>query len=121
MLLRTILTAENHKVAGEAINGESGVEMAIKMKPDIICLDILMPDGSGIDVLKQIMERLPKTIVLMVTGTRDATTIKECLANGAQGFVIKPFNAATVIKTVDESIFRASQKKTVPKLDSGSI
>ncbi len=108
-LLRTILSGDGHKVLGEASNGRSGLEQALKLKPDLVCLDILMPDGNGIDVLKQIMKDLPKAIVLMVTGKRDAETVKVCLENGAKGFIIKPFNAGIVLKVVKETALRAAQ------------
>ena len=108
-LLRSILTGDGYQMLGEASNSKSGLEQALKLRPDIICLDILMPDGSGIDVLKQIAKDLPKTVVLMVTGKRDVETVKECLANGAKGFIIKPFNAAIVLKVVRDAVLRAAQ------------
>jgi len=110
-LLRTILNGDGYKIVGEASNGKNGLDQALKLKPDIVCLDILMPDGSGVDVLKQIVKDLPKTIVLMVTGKRDADTVRECLGSGAKGFIIKPFNAAIVLKVVKDAIFRASQEE----------
>jgi len=110
-LLRTILSSDGYKVLGEASNSRNGLEQALKLKPNIVCLDILMPDGSGVEVLKQILKELPKTIVLMVTGKRDADTVKECLASGAKGFIIKPFNAAIVLKVVKEAVLRAAQQE----------
>ncbi len=109
-LLRTILSAEGYIVLGEASNSKHGLEQALKIRPDIICLDILMPDGSGVDVLKQVMSELPKTIVLMVSGKRDMETVKECLGNGAQGFIVKPFNTAIVLKTIKDALLRAGRQ-----------
>jgi two-component system chemotaxis response regulator CheY len=106
-LLRTILSAEGYTVVAEASNSKNGLEQAMKVKPDVICLDILMPDGNGIDLLKQVMQDLPRTIVLMVTGKRDVETVRECLSSGAKGFILKPFNASIVLKTVKEAILRA--------------
>lgn len=113
-LLRTILSSEGYKVMAEASNSKNGLEQALKIKPDIVCLDILMPDGSGIEVLKQVMTELPKTIVLMVTGKRDVDTVKECLGSGAKGFIIKPFNASIVLKTVKEAALRAGHQPPQP-------
>ena len=109
-LLRTILSAEGYRVVAEASNSKNGLEQALKFKPNIIFLDILMPDGSGIDVLKQVTIDLPKTIILMVTGKRDVDTVRECLSNGAKGFILKPFNAGIVLKTVREAILRAGMQ-----------
>lgn len=109
-LLRTILSSAGYKVVAEASNSKNGLEQVLKNKPDIVCLDILMPDGSGIEVLKQVATELPKTIVLMVTGKHDVETVKECLENGAKGFIIKPFNASIVLKTVKDAVLRAGQQ-----------
>lgn len=108
-LLRTILSSNGYKVLGTASNGRQGLEQTLKLKPDVVCLDILMPDASGVDILKEISKELPKTVVLMVTGKRDADTVKECLASGAKGFIIKPFNAAVVLKVIKEAVQRAAQ------------
>ena len=112
-LLRTILSSEGYKVLAEASNSKNGLEQVLKIKPDIVFLDILMPDGSGIEVLKQVATELPKTIVLMVTGKHDIETVKECLGNGAKGFIIKPFNAGIVLKTVKDAVLRAGQQPPV--------
>ena len=109
-LLRTILSSAGYKVVAEASNSKNGLEQVLKNKPDIVCLDILMPDGSGIEVLKQVATELPKTIVLMVTGKHDIETVKECLGNGAKGFIIKPFNASIVLKTVKDAVLRSGQQ-----------
>ncbi|GAA4014699.1 response regulator [Actimicrobium antarcticum] len=106
MLLRTTFVAAGHEVAGEASNATNGYEQAIRLVPDLVCLDIVLPDGSGIDVLKQIKSAHPKMIVLMVSGERGATTIKECLASGASGFILKPFNQATVLNSVNDAVMR---------------
>ncbi|WP_442785049.1 response regulator [Actimicrobium sp. GrIS 1.19] len=109
-MLRTILVADGYRIIAEASNGKAGVEQAIKLKPDLVFLDIEMPDTSGVDVLKELMKELPKTIVLMVSGLRDAETIKSCLASGAAGFIIKPFNAGTVLKVMRDAVIRAEQR-----------
>lgn len=107
-LLRTILSADGYAVVGEASNSKNGLEQAMRLKPNVVCLDILMPDGSGVDLLKEIKKDLPKTVVMMVTSQRDIETVKECLAHGATGFILKPFNAGIVVKTIKEAIIRAN-------------
>jgi two-component system, chemotaxis family, chemotaxis protein CheY len=107
-LLRTILSADGYTIVGEASSSKNGLEQALRLKPNVVCLDILMPDGSGVDLLKEIKKELPKTVVLMVTAKRDVDTVKECLGNGATGFILKPFNAGIVTKTVKEAIIRAT-------------
>jgi two-component system chemotaxis response regulator CheY len=109
-LLRSILSAEGYVVQAEASNSKNGLEQILKLKPAVIFLDIQLPDGSGVDILKQVMTDLPKTIVLMVTGKHDVDTVKECLGTGAKGFIIKPFNAGAVLKTLRDALVRAGLK-----------
>ena len=111
MLLRTILNDAGYKVAGEASNGDSGMELLIKLKPHIVFLDVMMPDCDGIDVLGQILERAPQTIVLMVTGKRDVETVQKSLQGGAKGFIIKPFNSGTVLDAVKSAVARAAAER----------
>jgi len=108
-LLRTILKSDGYIVVGEASSSKSGLDQTLKLRPDVVFLDILMPDGSGVDLLKEIKRELPKTVALMVTAKRDVETVKECLGNGATGFILKPFNAGIVLKTLKEAILRAAQ------------
>ncbi len=111
MLLRTILNDAGYKVAGEASNGDSGMELLVKLKPHIVFLDVMMPDCDGIDVLGQILTRAPQTIVLMVTGKRDVETVQKSLQGGAKGFIIKPFNSGTVLDAVKSAVARAAAER----------
>jgi two-component system chemotaxis response regulator CheY len=106
-LLRSILSAEGYIVQAEASNSKNGLEQILRLKPTIVFLDIQLPDGSGVDILKQVMTDLPKTIALMVTGMHDVETVKTCLGAGAKGFIIKPFNSGVVLKTVKDALARA--------------
>jgi two-component system chemotaxis response regulator CheY len=111
MLLRTILNDAGYKVAGEASNGDAGMELLVKLKPHIVFLDVMMPDCDGIDVLGKILERAPQTIVLMVTGKRDVETVQKSLQGGAKGFIIKPFNSGTVLDAVKSAVARAAAER----------
>lgn len=111
MLLRTILNDAGYKVVGEASNGDAGLELLIKLKPHIVFLDIMMPDSNGIDVLGQILQRAPHTIVLMVTGKRDAETVQTSIQGGAKGFIIKPFNSGTVLDAVRAAVTRTAAER----------
>ena len=103
-LLRMIVQGEVYDVVGDAAGGKSGLERVLKMKPDIVCLDVLMPDSDGLEVLAQIKEALPKTIVLMVTASNDRATVQTALQRGANGFIIKPFNTGIVLDTLAKTV-----------------
>lgn len=105
--LRTMLVRSGLQVIGEASNGNNGYELVMKLKPQVVCLDIVMPDISGIDVLKQLRNEFERMVVLMVSSERNVATIKQCLSLGASGFIIKPFNEATVLKSIRDAVLRA--------------
>ena len=110
-ILRAMLRGEEYDVIGEARNGVQAVELAGRLKPDIVCLDVMMPEKNGIDALCEIKATLPETEVVMVTSNSDPATVQESIQNGASGFIIKPFNAARVLDTLARVGTRIRQRK----------
>ena len=110
-MLRAILNSAGYTVVGEANSGASGLDLVLKLQPHIVCLDISMPDSDGIDVLQQIMEKLPQCVVLMVTAKHDITTVQRAVQNGAKGFVIKPFNTSTILNTIKNAVNRSASAR----------
>lgn len=110
-LLRAMLRGDEYDVIGEARNGIAAVDMVNRLKPDIVCMDVIMPEKNGIDALCEIKAALPETEVIMVTGNSDPETVQESIQNGASGFIIKPFNAARVLDTLSKAGNRVRQKK----------
>lgn len=107
-MLRHILSGEGYEVVGEAVDGKSGLDMACQLRPDLICLDVLMPGGSGLDILKQLKQALPKTSVLIVTGNNQSETMATALRNGADGFIHKPFKSDELLLSVAQVIAKQS-------------
>ena len=101
-ILRGILRGDAYDVVGEARNGVIAVEMADRLKPDIVCLDVMMPEKNGIDALIEIKAARPETTVVMITSNADTDTVQQTIGNGASGFIIKPFNAARVLDTLQK-------------------
>lgn len=100
-LLRGLLRAEKeYEVVGEARNGEAAVELVKRLQPQIVCMDVMMPVMTGIDALREIHAEFPEIAVVMITGNASAENVQESIENGAAGFIVKPFNAAKVIKTL---------------------
>ena len=108
-MLRFILTSEpQYEVVGEAASGVHGFNLAEQLRPDLVCLDVVMPDMNGLDVLRQIKLQWPKTVVLMVTGSNDSETVKQAVQGGAGGYIVKPFNPATLLATMAQALAQAS-------------
>lgn len=100
-LLRGILRGDDYDIVGEARNGAAAVEMAERLKPDIVCMDVLMPEMDGLEALAEIRAATPTVNVVMVTGNASPENVQEAIVNGAAGFIVKPFNAAKVLDTLN--------------------
>ncbi|MES2106367.1 MAG: response regulator [Pseudomonadota bacterium] len=108
-VLRVILRHEGYIVVGEATDGDTGLEMAKRLKPNIILLDVVMPTLNGLDALKEIKDALPKAIILMVTSNKDRDTFAAALQSGVSGYIIKPFNAGTVADALELAIAKTAR------------
>ena len=111
-LLRGILRGGDFDVVGVASNGEQGLEMALRLRPDVVCLDVVMPKAGGLEVLEQLRTELPDTVVLMVSGTADRETVQAAISGGAAGYIVKPFNAARVLDAIRQAV---EKQRTAPK------
>jgi two-component system chemotaxis response regulator CheY len=113
-LLRGILRSDetaDYEVVGEASDCETALEQAMKLRPDIVCLDIIMPKGNGLDVLKKILTDLPQTVVLMVSSSHDSATVKNAVESGASGYIVKPFNSSTILNVVRQAVEKSRTLK----------
>lgn len=109
-ILRAMLRGEEYEVVGEARNGNIAVDMADRLKPDIVCLDVMMPEKDGLEALSEIKAARPETEIVMITSSADPDTVQESIMNGASGFIVKPFNAARVLDTLEKVAERLRQK-----------
>lgn len=110
-LLRGILRSENYDIIGEAKNGAIALDAITRNKPDIVFLDVIMPEMDGLEALQNIKESNPEIVVIMITGNPSKENVEESIQGGASGFIIKPFNSAKVLDTLS----RAWQaRKTTP-------
>lgn len=100
-LLRGILRNEAYTIVGEARNGVAAVEMATRLRPKLVCLDLNMPEMDGMTALAHIKTSLPDTQVVMITSSSHADDVREAVNRGAAGFIVKPFNAAKVLDTLE--------------------
>ena len=109
-ILRGMLRGEEYEVIGEARNGVAAVDIANRLKPDIICLDVMMPEKDGIEALCEIKVARPETEVVMITSSSDPETVQGAIQNGASGYIVKPFNAARVLDTLAQISAKLRQK-----------
>ena len=100
-LLRGILRSENCQVIGEARNGSIALDSIARNKPDIVFLDVVMPEMDGLEALQNIKRKHPEIVVVMITGNPSKENVEESIQGGASGFIIKPFNSAKVLDTLN--------------------
>ncbi len=99
--LRTLLSAEpGLSIVGEACTVAAAVQACQKTQPDVVLLDIRLPDGTGFDVCRQILKRLPETRVLILTSVVDPTLIDEAIRAGTHGYLLKEIDARGLIKAI---------------------
>ncbi len=99
-ILRSILEKGGYEVAGEAANGREGIEKAVEINPDVIIMDIIMPDINGIDALKKILVTNPGTRVIVCSSDIQERRIKEAIELGAVYYITKPVNEKELLKAV---------------------
>jgi two-component system chemotaxis response regulator CheY len=102
-LLNTVLLDGSYDVVGQTHTGAHGYALALKHQPHIVCVAReQVEDGS--QIVEQLRENLPKALVFMVSGTLDAPTVQGALARGVQGFIVKPFKADAVLRTIRNTV-----------------
>lgn len=94
------------EIIGQAANGVEAVQMVMEKKPDVVTLDITMPEMDGIACLQEIMKINPETKVMIITALADKLTGLIALDKGARGFMYKPVNAADLAKSFDKLLKR---------------
>lgn len=99
-VLKDILERAGYKIAGEAINGKEGVEMYERLRPDIVTMDITMPEMDGIEALRTIKKEHPEAVIIMVTAAGQKDKMMEAVKIGAAEFVAKPFVEETVLEAL---------------------
>lgn len=99
--IRNILEKNGFDVVGEAKNGMEGVKKYKELMPDIVTMDITMPELSGVDALKAILEFDPKAKIVMVSAMGQEDFVKEAIINGAKSFIVKPFKEEHLVDNLN--------------------
>ncbi len=100
-LLRKIIEqSDDYEVVGEASNGHEAIDAAKKYQPDILTLDITMPEMDGIQAVKEVLNVSPKTRIIMVSAMGQQSMVIEAIKQGAKDFVVKPFDKSRVYQSI---------------------
>jgi two-component system chemotaxis response regulator CheY len=93
MMLKDIITRAGYEVCGEASNGNEAVLKYKELKPDLVTLDITMPEKDGIQALKEIRADYPEAVAIMCSAMGQQAMVIDAIQAGAKDFIVKPFQA----------------------------
>lgn len=103
-MLSDVLAKGGHEIVGEAGNGNEAVERFQELRPEVMTLDITMPDKDGIEALKEIIAIDPSANVVMCSALGQESKVLESIKIGAKDFVVKPFQADRVLEAVGKAL-----------------
>lgn len=99
--LRKIIEEAGFEVVGEAGNGNEAVDFYTKTRPDVVTMDITMPEVNGLEAIKRIREIDPEARIVVISAMGLEPTLKEAFSSGARGFITKPFMPEKVIEELN--------------------
>lgn len=104
MMLRDILSKNGFEIVGEAENGKIAVQMYGELKPDVVTMDITMPEMDGIAAVKEIKSTYPEAKVVMVSAMGQQAMVIEAIRSGAADFIVKPFQPDRVLEALGKAL-----------------
>lgn len=100
-VIRTVLNKYGCTVVGEAKNGEEAIDMAIRLQPDLITVDNVLPDMLGLDILRSLKEEKLKSKAIMISAVGDQITQSKARMLGALDYIVKPFEPGQLTACLD--------------------
>ncbi|TFE24418.1 response regulator [Cohnella luojiensis] len=104
MMIRDILTKNGYEVVGEAQDGSQAIEKYKELNPDLITMDITMPEMDGITALKEIRKLDTNAKVIMCSAMGQQAMVIDAIQAGAKDFIVKPFQADRVIEAIKKTL-----------------
>lgn len=104
MMLKDILVKNGYDVLGEAENGAKAVEKYKELNPDLVIMDITMPEMDGISAVKEIKKVDSNAVIVMCSAMGQQSMVIEAIQSGAKDFIVKPFQADRIVEAVKKVI-----------------
>lgn len=104
MMIKEILSKNGFEVVGEASDGSEGVEKYRELQPDLVTMDITMPEMDGITALKEIKKMNPDAKVIMCSAMGQQAMVIDAIQAGAKDFIVKPFQAERVLEAINKTL-----------------
>lgn len=109
-LLTSVLVGGGYDVVGGSNISPAGLASMIKLQPQLVCIDLGSADNDGFEKLEVLRTGLPKSLVFLVSAKFDSATIQTALERGVHGFIVKPFNAVTVLANIRNAIIKVAKQ-----------
>lgn len=100
-MLRTILSKEGHEIVAEAVNGREAIRLYETHLPDIVLMDITMPEMDGVEATREICKVHPTAKVIICSAVGQSVKVADAFAAGAKDFIVKPFNLDRVMSSLN--------------------
>ncbi len=107
MMIKNILTKYGYEVVGEAENGAVAVQMYKELNPDLVTMDITMPEMDGIECVKAILAIDPQANIVMVSAMGQQAMVMEAIQAGAKDFIVKPFQQERILQAIERALARS--------------
>ncbi|WP_010301496.1 response regulator [Kurthia senegalensis] len=104
MMIKDILTKNGFEVVGEAGDGAQAIEKYNELNPDLVTMDITMPEMDGIAALKEIKKTNPNATIIMCSAMGQQAMVIDAIQAGAKDFIVKPFQADRVIEAIQKAL-----------------
>src|SRR5256885_2393842 len=113
-MISDILAQAGFEVVGEAETGSQAVEKYRQLKPDLVTMDIVMPDMGGIDAVREIVKHDPDAKILMCSAMGQQALVVEAIQAGAKDFVVKPFQPSPVLEAAERRLPQGINARGLP-------
>jgi two-component system, chemotaxis family, chemotaxis protein CheY len=104
MMIKDILSKNGYDVVGEAADGMQAVEKYKELQPDLVTMDITMPEMDGISALKEIKKLNPNAKIIMCSAMGQQAMVIDAIQAGAKDFIVKPFQADRVLEAISKTL-----------------
>ncbi|WP_338469422.1 response regulator [Niallia sp. XMNu-256] len=101
MTISNILSRAGYEIVGEGENGKDAIRLYRELQPDLVILDITMPEMNGIEAVKEIKKEFPHAKIIMCSAMGQQKMVVEAIESGARDFIVKPFDEACVIDSIN--------------------
>lgn len=102
--LHQLFSQNNYQVVGEAETGKEAVKLYRELLPDLVTMDLTMPEMSGLEAIKMIRSEFPEAKVIMCSAMGQKKVIMEAIESGAKDYIVKPFNDLQVIEAINRAL-----------------